>query len=269
LEIVEVIDAIRNAPGEVARFCASVASLARNLISNHGVFQGSQEAALAEAQAAELYRSGELTAANHLESVRNAGQALANRQQQIEQGLNFFARYSADLAAKLREILNPLLRASDATRAVIAETEAMAADLARTNATRLQGIALQTGPRDAALISNQLNAQNAALVARGAPTTLLPDPGAAQAYLSRVRQMATDSRDAASRIVPVIAAIRVACTQALARASAVGRALLSTVLEPLGAALETVIEGATLVTPIIIIAPPKLPGSMRLDDTRA
>lgn len=269
LDIVEAIDAIRNAPGEVARFCASVVSLANTLISHHGVFQGSQEAALAESQGAQLFQGGAGTVVNHVQSVRQAGQSLANRQQEIQQGLNFFSRFSADLAAKLREILNPLLRAADATRAVIAETEAMAADLARTNATRLQGIPLQTGPRDVALISNQLNAQNAALAARGAPTTLLPDPGTAQAYLSRVRQMAVDSREAAGRIVPMIAAVRVACTQALARASVVGRALLSTVLEALSVALEAVIQGATLVTPVIIIVPPKLPGSMRLEDTMA
>jgi hypothetical protein len=269
LDIVEAIDAIRDAPGEVARFCASVVSLANNLIFHHGVFQGSQEAALAEAQGAQLFQGGSGTVVKHLQSVREAGRALANRQLEIQNGLNFFARFSADLAAKLREILNPLLRASDATRAVIAETESMAADLARTNATRLQGIALQTGPRDVALISNQLNAQNAALAARGAPTTLLPDPGTAQAYLSRVRQMAIDAREAASRIVPMIAAIRVACTQALARASVVGRALLSTVLDALSAALEAVIQAGTLITPIIIIVPPKLPGSMRLEDTMA
>jgi hypothetical protein len=237
------------------------------LILHHGVLQGSQEAALAEAQGAQMFVGGSGTVVNHLQSVRQAGQALANRQQEIQQGLTFFARFSADLASKLREILNPLLRASDETRAVIAETETMAADLARTNATRLQGIALQTGARDVSLITNQLNTQNAALAARGAPTTLLPDPGAAQAYLSRVRQMAIDSRDAASRIVPMITAIRVACTQALARASGAGRALLSTVLDALSATLETVIQAGTFITPIIIIVPPKLPGSMRLDDT--
>ena len=265
MDVVDAIDAIRNAPGEVARFCASVVSLANTLISHHGVFQGSQEAALAEAQGAQLFPYGSGEVVDHLGSVRQAGQALANRQRDIQQGLNFFARFSADLATKLREILNPLLRASDATRAVIAETESMAADLARTNATRLQGIPFQTGARDVTLISNQLNAQSAALQARGAPTTLLPDPGAAQAYLSRIRQMATDSREAASRIVPMIAAIRAACTQTLARAGVMGRALLSTVLEALGAALEAV----TLITPMIIIVPPKLPGSMGLDDTMA
>lgn len=265
----EAIDAIRDSPREVAQFCASVTKLANNLIFNHGVFQGSQEAALAEAQGAELFKGGAGKVVNHLQNVREAGQALAKAQQDIQRGLNFFARFSADLAAKLREMLNPLLRASDATRAVMAETEAIAADLARTNATRLQGIAFQTGARDVTLISNQLNAQNAALAARGAPTTLLPDPGTAQAYLSRVRQMATDSREAASRIVPMIAAIRVACTQALARAGVVGRALLSTVLEALGTALETVIQAGSLITPVIIVVPPKLPGSMRLEDTMA
>ena len=65
----------------------------------------------------------------------------------------------------------------------------------------------------------------------------------------------------------MIAAIRVACTQALARANVVGRALLSTVLEALSAALEAFIQGAALITPMIIIVPPKLPGSMRLEDT--
>jgi hypothetical protein len=63
----------------------------------------------------------------------------------------------------------------------------------------------------------------------------------------------------------MIAAIRAACTQTLARAGVMGRALLSTVLEALGAALEAV----TLITPMIIIVPPKLPGSMGLDDTMA
>jgi hypothetical protein len=260
MEIFESIIAIRNDAKSTANLVAAVVKLYENMINMHGVYAGTHQAVLAEAQGAELLDSaGQVY--NHRTSLIEAGRALANREKEIEQGLTSLARFSGTLADKTRTVLRPLLQVSAESRSLIAETEAKAMELARSDPGGLRGVPLTSGgmgpgvARDqAALISNQLNAQAAALRARGAQSSLLPNPGAAQAYLYRLRQLAVNQSDSARKMGAILAAMRLALRQALAEAGAAGRALLSTVFEQLLAALELLATrlGGMLVTPLVI-----------------
>src|SRR5215472_18242032 len=106
MDIIEAILAIRNNPGEVSTFISAVSRLFDHLAVSRGVFRGTHEVVLAEAQGAEvLDAAGNVF--NHMDSLRQSRAALLNREQEIERGLTFFARFSNLLSAKVREIVSP------------------------------------------------------------------------------------------------------------------------------------------------------------------
>lgn len=271
MDLTNLIIELRQDPRFVTAFVAAVVRLFDNLVTLHGVYQGTQEAVVAEAQGAELLdASGRVF--THLGSLRESANALANREGEIEAGLARLSRIHVPLAQRVREIVQPLLSESASTRAVMAETEAKAAELARIAPTRLQGIRLGTGGlgpeiarNEAALVSNQIEAQAAQLRARGIQPSLLPDAGATRQFIIRVRQLALNNRDSINRLLPILGTMRLVIAQSLAQAGAAARALLSTVLEPLDVALEFLASrlGGMLSTPLIV--PSGLFRSLRLE----
>ncbi len=260
MDIVEAIIAIRNNPGVVSSFISAVSRLFDHLIVSHGVFRGTHEVVLVEAQGAEVLDSAG-NVFNHMDSLRQSRAALVNREQEIQRGLTFFARFSNTLSFKIREIVRPIVTRSESMRALMDETETKALELARTNGTRLQGVRIGAGGlgpevarSEASLVSAQLEAQAVQLRARGIEPTILPNAAQASSYLARVRALAVNNKDSAAKMFPVLTAMRVAAQQALRQASIAGRALLSTVLDGLLIALEAVAAriGTTLTTPILI-----------------
>jgi hypothetical protein len=275
-DLVDIILEFRQDPRFVTNFVTAVVRLFDHLVVLHGAYQGTHQAVVAEAQGGVLLDSAG-TAFNHLGSLQESSTALARRENEIQAGLTRIARIHAPFAQRVREIVQPLLDRSASTRSIMAETEAEAAELARTAPIRLQGVRLGTGGlgpevvrNEAALVTSQLEAQAAQLQARGIQPTLLPDASSTQQFLQRTRELA-NQRDSITKLTPVLAAMRAAIGRSLAQASAAGRALLSTVLEPLDVALEFLASrlGGMLTTPLLI--PKGLLKSLRLegDDTVA
>lgn len=241
------------------------------MVTLHGVCRGTQEAVVAEAQGAELLdASGRVF--RHLGSLQGSANALANREAEIQSGLTHLARVHAPLGQRVREIVQPLLNHSASTRAIMAETEAKAAELARTAPTRLQGIRLGTGGlgpeiarNEAALVSRQMELQAVQLRARGIQPSLLPDAGATNQFIARTRQLALNNKDSIGRLLPILTAMRLAISRSLAQAGVAARALLSTILEPLDVVLEFLASrlGGMLVTPILV--PIQLLKSLRIE----
>jgi hypothetical protein len=271
VDLVQIILEFRQDPRFVTNFVAAVVRLFDHQVVLHGVYQGTHQAVVAEAQGAVLLDSSG-AAFNHLGSLQESSRALANRENEIQAGLTRIARVHAPLAKRVREIVQPLLDRSASTRSIMAETEAKAAELARTAPTRLQGVRVGTGGlgpeiarNEAALVSSQLEAQAVQLRAQGIQPTLLPDAGATQQFIQRTRQLAVNERDAVARLTPLLTAMRLAIGRSLAQASAAGRALLSTILEPLNVALGFLASrlGGMLTTPILI--PTTLLKSLRLE----
>jgi hypothetical protein len=276
-DLVDIILEIRQDPRFVTNFVTAVVRLFDHLVVLHGAYQGTHQAVVAEAQGGVLLDSAG-NAFSHLGSLQESSRALAARENEIQAGLTRIARIHAPFAQRVREIVQPLLDRSASTRSIMAETEAEAAELARTAPIRLQGVRLGTGGlgpevarNEAALVTSQLEAQAAQLQARGIQPTLLPDASSTQQFLQRTRELALNQRDSITKLTPMLAAMRAAIGRSLAQASAAGRALLSTVLEPLEVALEFLASrlGGMLTTPILI--PKELLKSLRLqgDDTVA
>ena len=264
-DILEAIEEIRNNPQLAITFIANVVRLARNLVEISGVFRGTHEAVLAEAQGAQLIDAAGRTV-NHLESLQNTRQALANREADIQQGLTEMERISRTLSSAVRDVVKPLLELSRSNRALMNETEAEAANLARLAPTRLEGVPLGTGglgtevARDAnALVSSQLTAQANQLLARGVDPTLISNATAAeQAYLERIRDTAINNQDTVARLTPVLAAMRLAAQNALRQASVALQMLLRTVLDGLIAALDALATRLGSSLNNIIIIPTKM-----------
>ena len=271
VDLVAFILEIREDPRFVTNFVAAVVRLFDNLVTMHGVYQGTQQAVVAEAQGAVLLDASG-TAFNHLGSLQESSRALVNRENEIQAGLTRMARIHGPLAQRVREIVQPLLNRSASTRVILAETEARAAVLARTAPARLQNVRLGTGGlgpeiarNEAALVTNQLEAQAMQLRAQGIQPTLLPDAAQSQQFIQRIRQLSLNERDAIVKLTSILTGMRIAIARTLSQASAAARALLSTILEPLSVALEFLASrlGSMLVTPILI--PTELLKSLRLE----
>jgi hypothetical protein len=264
-DILEAIEEVRNNPQLAITFIANVIRLARNLVEIHGIFRGTHEAVLAEAQGGQLIDAAGRTV-NHLASLQNSRQALANREADIQTGLTQMERISRTLSSAVRDVVKPLLELSRSNRALMDETEAEAANLARTAPSRLEGVPLGTGglgpevARDAnALVSSQLTAQANQLLARGIDPTLISNATAAeQAYLDRIRDSAVNNQDSIVRLTPVLAAMRLAAQNALRQASFAFQMLLRTVLDGLLTALDALASGLGSSLNNIIIIPTKM-----------
>lgn len=165
-------------------------------------------------------------------------------------------------------MLRPLFQQSQFYRSAMTQTETMAANLARTNGTRLSGVVFgqggmgpEVGRTTQALISTQMNQRAQELAARGVsePTRLIPSVQATGTQLiNTIRQLPISIREAADKVVAVIGAIRVLLTQAARQALTAGNLILSQALNSVERALaqasaRLVSLGSRLTTPILII----------------
>jgi len=259
-DIFDAIQEVRTNPRLGITFISNIIRLAQNLMEIHGVFRGTHEAVLAEAQGGELIDSaGQVV--NHLASLQQSRQTLINREADIQANLTQLERISRTLSSVARDVVKPLLEFSRNNRALMTETEDEAAQLLRTAPTRLQGVPLGTGglgpevARDAnSLISSQLAAQANQLAARGIDPQLISNATAAeQALLDRIRDQAINNQDTVAKMTPIIAAMRLAAQAALRQAAFAVRMLLNTILDGLIAALDALAAsmGSMLVTPLI------------------
>ena len=223
--------------------------------SRHGILQGTHEAVLAEAQGAQIGPAG----FNHLNDLQTTLRDVAIRENALKTAINNLAGTHPNLGNRVRAILDPLLRQSASYRSAMTQTEQAAADLGRTDGTRLSGVVFGqggTGPevtRSAkALISTQMQEREAELVSRGIEPRLIPAARAGGAQVMAViRQLPITIRDAADKVIAVIGSIRVLLTQAARQALVSGNAALAAALNAVEQALVRV--GSRLTTPIIVI----------------
>ena len=239
------------------------ADLLRNVVdllviisgSRHGILQGTHEAVFAEAQGAQIGPGG----FNHLNDLQGTLRDVTARENALNNTLNSLAGTHPNLGARVRTILDPLLRQSGAYRSAMIQTEKVAADLARTDGTRLSGVLFGqggTGPevgRSAkALISTQMQEREKELIGRGIEPRLIPAARNAGAQaMAAIRQLPTTIREATDKIIGVIGSIRVLLTQAARQALVAGNGALAAALAAVEQALVQV--GSRLTTPLIFI----------------
>jgi hypothetical protein len=222
---------------------------------SHGIFRGTCEAALAEAQGAQIGPGG----FNHLQSLRNTLSVVTTRQDALENAINRIASIDPGLSLRVRQMLSPLLNQSSQVVETLEETEQMAVDLGRTNPTRLSGVIFGQGgmgpeiARDSrALITTQMQQTASQLMGRGIEPRLIPDiqSGGTQ-LLDKIRQLPTTLDDCIRNLIATITAIRLAVQQAAVQAGRVGLAVLGDALLAIGEALAAL--GSRLVNMLLII----------------
>ena len=221
----------------------------------HGIYQGSQEAALFEAQGGQIGPGG----FNHLGDVINTANAIQARQATAELALNRISGVDPAIGTRLRTLCEPVLQISREYVRTAAATNNAATVLRQTDPNRFSGVILgqgglgpEIGRTTQALVTNQINAMSGQLVARGIEPRLIPSTQSAlDPTLTAIRRLPLDGKEAAQKLAGAIGAIRLLLTQTLARASVIGRArLVATIL---GLERLLVDFGARLTTPIILI----------------
>ena len=220
----------------------------------HGVYQGSHEGAIFEAQGGTIGPGG----FNHLQSVLNSAVAIQRRQDAANLALNRINGVAPVLGPRVRALVKPLLDLGQQYLDTAAKTRDTANLLAQTDPTRFQGVVVGQGGlgpeidrTSQALVSNQLTAMAQQLEDRGIEPRLIPQSqGAAQSVLASIRQLPLDGREAGQKLAGAIAAIRLLVRQTAVRAAIIGRARLVAVMIGIEEAL--VAFGSRLTTPILI-----------------
>jgi hypothetical protein len=221
----------------------------------HGIFQGTHEAAIFEAQGGQIGPGG----FNHLQSLRQAMLAIQTRQDTLNLALNRINGIEPALGVRLRSICQPLLNQSGLLLRTAAETERVALELQRSDPTRFQGVVLgqgglgpEVGRTAQALVSTQLNQQAPQLLARGIEPRLIPSiRPALQSVAGQIRQLPISDPDARNKLLAILTSMRALVSAAARQALLAGRALLAAALSAIGEALVAI--GSRLTTPIIFI----------------
>jgi hypothetical protein len=220
-----------------------------------GIFQGTHEAAIFEAQGGQIGPVG----SNHLQSLRETMTAIQTRQDALNLALNRINGIEPALSVRLRTICQPLLNQSGLLLRTAAETERVAVELQSSDPTRFEGVVLGEGGMGPgfgqtaqALVSNQLNQQASQLIARGIEPRLIPSiRPALQSVVGQIRQLPISVQDARNTLIAILTSMRALVSAAAQQALLAGRALLAAALTAIEEALVTL--GSRLTTPIIFI----------------
>lgn len=220
----------------------------------HGVYQGSHEAAIFEAQGGAIGPGG----FNHLQSVLNSAAAIQSHQDAANLALNRINGVDPALGPRVRALCQPILDLGQRYLDTATKTRDAVALLRQTDPTRFQGVVVgqgglgpEIGRTSQALVSNQLTAMAQELEQRGIEPRLIPQSqNALQSVLTSIRQLPIDGREAAQKLAAVLASIRLLIRQTAVRAAVIGRARLVAVLVGIEGAL--VAFGSRLTTPILI-----------------
>jgi hypothetical protein len=221
----------------------------------HGIFQGTHEAAIFEAQGGQIGPGG----FNHLESLRQATAAIQSRQDSLNLALNRINGLFPGIGVRLRTICQPLLNQSGLLLRTAAETERVALELKNSDPTRFQGVMLgqgglgpEVGRTAQALVSNQLKSLEPQLIARGIEPRLIPSIRTGlQGVVGQIRQLPLSDPDARNKLLAILASMRALVSAAARQALLAGRALLAAALTAIEEALVTI--GSRLTTPVIFI----------------
>jgi len=144
-----------------AQLAQQIQQHADNLINvlrtHHGLLRGTYEAAIAEAQGAELVGSAGQTF-QHIESLEQGANALLSQKEAIGKSLSQLRNLDPRAAAQLGDALRPALDKARQLIDLAQNTRQVALELFNTgNAQRLGGTPLQTGRDVANLASEQIS----------------------------------------------------------------------------------------------------------------
>jgi hypothetical protein len=220
----------------------------------HGVYQGSHEAAIFEAQGGTIGPGG----FNHLQSVLDSASAIQSRQDAVNLTLNRINGVDPIMGPRVQAMVKPLMDLGQKYLDTANLTRDTAALLRQTDPTRFQGVVVgqgglgpEIGRTSQALVSNQLTAMAQQLEERGIEPRLIPQSqSAAQSALTLIRQLPLDGQEAGQKLAAALASIRLLVRQTAIRAAVIGRARLIAVLLSIEEAL--VAFGSRLTTPILI-----------------
>jgi hypothetical protein len=231
------------------------------LTTHHGVLRGTMEAALAEAQGAELIAPGE--AASHLSSMEQAAAALSNNEQVVVTQLQQLRNINAQAAGQLSNALRPLLQLVRQRIDLMQQVRNLALELEMLHPERLESTPVVAGPREvASLISSQLRSMAGPLRAQG--IALVPGGLTVQAWvqnvLQQVRQLPVNMAQATAQVSALMVGVRTALQAAASSATPV-------LLRVFGAALDVLLSiGGSLITIPLIIGPLPQPGGRPPDE---
>lgn len=216
----------------------------------HGLFRGTFEAAIAEAQGAELSKPSSETY-THLQSLQDTIRGLTTRVNALTGSLERLSKVDPKAAGELSRAVQPalsrgraLIALGNQTRQLIAEIKNLQWAQASSMGARLGRVPLQTAGRTyASLVSTQLQRMN---------LNLLPNALSTQYSntLAGIRQLPTTVAELREQGRNIAGAVSSALT-ALARSGTA-----SAVVRFFGAAAEVLYKiGSTLTSPIILIGP--------------
>ncbi len=231
---------------------------------SHGIFQGTHEAALFEAQGGQIGSGG----FDHLDDMRKTAAAIQARQDALNLALNRIQGIDAPIGSRLKSLCDPILRLSGQYVSTAANTERAAASLRVTDPTRFQGVILgngglgpEIGRTSQSLVTNQLNQMSTQLAARGIESRVIPSTRPAlQSVMFSIRQLPTEVKDAIAKVSAALATMRAALTYAAQQALQAGRTALAAAL----ASIEEALVGlGSRFTSFIIIVPSNLLQDMK------
>jgi hypothetical protein len=231
----------------------------------HGILRGSHEAALAEAQGAQIVRNVAQQGATfeHILDIENTGAAILDRLRDVQGLLGKIGEIDPGVMRRSKEALQPLIETAESNVELIEETQGVAADLTRNFGNRLTGVYFgqgglgpQVGRSFVALISTQINQMAVTLRARGIEPNLIPSEFTrGRMLMQQIQQLPVTIEDAFQRMAGALAAVRALLTQSAIRAAA--NTASSSFLRFLSAAFEGLftISGRLVTLPIIILPP--------------
>jgi len=233
-----------------------------------GIFQGSHEAAIFEAQGGQVGEAGR----QHLTSVLETARAIQIRVDALNLAIARVNGVDPALAVRVRDVCSPILQQSRQYLQAAAETERVVVSLRQTDPTRFEGVILgegglgpEIGRSGPALVSNQLNRLAAQLAARGIEPGLIPSARhSLQSVTSTIRQLPRDAEAAVANLRDKVALMTSFLGIAARQALAAGRVALSAALTAMEQALIQI--GSRLNVPFIIFTIPRSTIERMLDD---
>jgi hypothetical protein len=234
-------------------------SMANTLGANpgsHGMLRGTFEAALAEAQGAELIKGSNFTpsvqAYNHYQSMRDAANGLANNLSSFRQLLMQLRGIDPRAADAVQRSLRPLTEMASQRLEMAQKVDELINEINTTgNATRLQGVPLNQGRDAAGLVSNQLNNLRLGLVPQQLAQSF-------SALMDRIKELPATLEEAQEQIRTMAVTVS---SVAAAAARGAARAAQAAVSRSWTAAMEFLAAFGSRLTSFIII-PTKMLKSM-------
>jgi hypothetical protein len=216
---------------------------------SHGIFMGTHQAAIFEAQGGQIGAGG----FSHLSDLRATAAAIQTRQDAFNLALNRLQGMMPQIGPRVREICQPVLRLSNEYLKAAGETEQVAAELQQSDPKRFEGVILgeggmgpEIGRTVPSLVTNQLNKMSGQLIDRGIEPRLIPSARASlqQPWTAATRELpvvdTNEVRDAITKLRDAIGKMRELVSAALARALLAGRAALAAALTALDGALVSI-----------------------------